>query len=314
VFCVCVFDFRRTCVLLPPDTKQRRIPIMAADLMLLLPPWQPLSGNQTTSEYWEMGLDRQKCTLYRQAISSAICAITQAGTDISVVGVVGAGFGGLVQCVLDVFREAEVQCYVLALDKNPAALAELRRRKRTEKDWISVDIFHMDMRDKQFPKAFIGKVDILVSELLGGFGDNELAPECMIACHRLLTPTGVAIPRSTTSYLAPVNAGSFRRILLNSVDHNDRERWWVHEQNSSKHTDVVLLAEPQPVFSFVYPQKGATLYRSRSISFDTCKPASNLIGKSDSWCHGFMGYFEAELHGQIKVSTLPGRATPYLRE
>ena len=46
--------------------------------------------------------------------------------------------------------------------------------------------------------------DILVSELLGSFGDNELSPECLDGAQRFLAPGGVSIPRAYTSFLAPV--------------------------------------------------------------------------------------------------------------
>lgn len=48
------------------------------------------------------------------------------------------------------------------------------------------------------------QADILVSELLGSFGDNELSPECLDGAQRLLKPDGISIPCSYTSFLAPV--------------------------------------------------------------------------------------------------------------
>ena len=47
---------------------------------------------------------------------------------------------------------------------------------------------------------------MLVSELLGSFGDNELSPECLDGAQRFLKPGGVSIPQSYTSYLAPITA------------------------------------------------------------------------------------------------------------
>jgi protein arginine N-methyltransferase 5 len=214
---------------------------------------------------------------------------------------------------MDATRETKVQSSVFAMDTNSVAVNELRRRKLTEPDWKQVDILDMDMRDDEFVDLYLGKVDILVSELLGGFGDNELAPECLTACKKLLSPTGVSIPSSTTSYLAPVHARDLRRVMLNSENPTNRERWWVHNQHLSRNTDVVLLARPLPVFSFVYPHNECALYRSRCLQF-RCEFAGDHFGKSESWCHGFMGYFEAALHGEVVLSTLPERATPDLQE
>jgi hypothetical protein len=46
--------------------------------------------------------------------------------------------------------------------------------------------------------------DILVSELLGSIGDNELSPECLDGAQRLLRLGGACIPSRYTSYVAPV--------------------------------------------------------------------------------------------------------------
>ena len=67
--------------------------------------------------------------------------------------------------------------------------------------------------------------DVMVSELLGSFGDNELSPECLDGAQRFLAPKGlrglnepggVSIPVDYTSYLAPVAAGK----LWNEAKHS----------------------------------------------------------------------------------------------
>ncbi|KAJ9362209.1 protein methyltransferase RmtC [Paecilomyces variotii] len=50
-------------------------------------------------------------------------------------------------------------------------------------------------------------IDILVSELLGSFGDNELSPECLDGVTHLLNPVhGISIPASYTAHLTPISA------------------------------------------------------------------------------------------------------------
>lgn len=46
-----------------------------------------------------------------------------------------------------------------------------------------VTVISSDMRQWDPPN----KADILVSELLGSFGDNELSPECLDGAQHLLT-------------------------------------------------------------------------------------------------------------------------------
>lgn len=50
------------------------------------------------------------------------------------------------------------------------------------------------------------KADILVSELLGSFGDNELSPECLDGAQHVLKDDGISIPCAYTSYLAPLHS------------------------------------------------------------------------------------------------------------
>lgn len=57
----------------------------------------------------------------------------------------------------------------------------LQERQRTE--WgDNVQLLFGDMRTLSIPE----QVDILVSELLGSFGDNELSPECLDGAMRFL--------------------------------------------------------------------------------------------------------------------------------
>lgn len=58
--------------------------------------------------------------------------------------------------------------------KNPNAIITLKNLIRDNK-WMNVTIIAIDMRDWNSDV----KADIMVSELLGSFGDNELSPECL---------------------------------------------------------------------------------------------------------------------------------------
>lgn len=63
-----------------------------------------------------------------------------------------------------------------------------------------VTIVAADMRQWEAPQ----QADILVSELLGSFGDNELSPECLDGAQKFLRKGGVSIPQSYTSFLQPI--------------------------------------------------------------------------------------------------------------
>ncbi|NEJ84073.1 hypothetical protein GR268_47420, partial [Rhizobium leguminosarum] len=99
----------------------------------------------------------------------------------TVLMVVGAGRGPLVAGALRAAKQAERKLKVYAVDKNPNAVITLRNRKVAE-GWDNVTVVDTDMRVWNAPE----KADILVSELLGSFGDNELSPECLDGAQKFL--------------------------------------------------------------------------------------------------------------------------------
>lgn len=80
------------------------------------------------------------------------------------------------------------------------------------------------------------KADILVSELLGSFGDNELSPECLDGAARFLkgmlkwfvsqaillivlsVADGISIPSSYTAHLAPLSSSKLYNEARSTKD------------------------------------------------------------------------------------------------
>ena len=54
------------------------------------------------------------------------------------------------------------------------------------------------------------RADIIVSELLGSFGDNELSPECLYDAEDLFKPDAISIPSSYTSWIGPLQVRTSR--------------------------------------------------------------------------------------------------------
>lgn len=108
----------------------------------------------------------------------------------------------------------------------PVPFPSLQQRKASE--WKEkVGLLFGDMRSLALPES----ADIVVSELLGSFGDNELSPECLDGAMHFLkrrsspppkSPSpltslvatngvsflanGISIPSSYTAYLAPLSS------------------------------------------------------------------------------------------------------------
>ena len=158
-----------------------------------------------------------------------------------VVAVVGAGRGPLVTRALRASETEGIGIDLWAVEKNPNAYILLQRHNY--EDWQNrVTVVQSDMRSWKGPwrkdasglgpqtfasddnhsasktptslsSIYLNRVmepghtpiDILISELLGSFGDNELSPECLDGVLHLLNPTyGISIPSSYTAYITPI--------------------------------------------------------------------------------------------------------------
>ena len=128
-----------------------------------------------------------------------------AGTDANPIVVMyfGAGRGPLIRKALKAAQRADVKIKVIALDKNPNAIVTLRNMIIDENLEDRVTLFAGDMR-----KIAISDLqgDILMSELLGSFGDNELSPECLNPTSKFLKKGGIFIPYSYTNYVVPITS------------------------------------------------------------------------------------------------------------
>jgi type II protein arginine methyltransferase len=77
------------------------------------------------------------------------------------------------------------------------------------------------------------KIDILISELLGSFADNELSPECLDGVQHLINPVhGISIPASYTAHLSPIAAPKL---------HSDIQNQSISNSNAQETPYVVML-------------------------------------------------------------------------
>lgn len=123
----------------------------------------------------------------------------------------GAGRGPLIRKALKAAKKADVVIKIIALDKNPNAIITLRNMIIDEKLEDKVTLFAGDMRQIAIDDM---QGDILMSELLGSFGDNELSPECLNPTSKFLKKGGIFIPYSYTNYVVPITS----QIIWNEVN------------------------------------------------------------------------------------------------
>jgi protein arginine N-methyltransferase 5 len=202
-------------------------------------PLQPLSDNLESITYEVFEKDPIKYAWYERATAQALKdwhsqkKSTSSENGAVVVAVVGSGRGPLVTRALNASASSGVPVKVYAIEKNPNAYVLLQRRNRDT--WGGrVTVVKTDMRawkGPTLPDGTFGKVDILISELLGSFADNELSPECLDGVQHVLNPQhGISIPSSYTAHFTPLATPRLWQDIhsrSSGVDPNAFEIPWV---------------------------------------------------------------------------------------
>lgn len=201
----------------PPRTPIERFGTGYQDY--LQAPLQPLTVNLESITYEVFEKDPIKYAWYERAVAKALNDWMEqkkptSGPDGTVVvAVVGAGRGPLVTRALRASAATGVRIEMWAVEKNPNAFVLLQRHNENLWDG-AVNLVKSDMRSWKGPHRSDDKdptkhtpIDILISELLGSFGDNELSPECLDGVTHLLNPGhGISIPASYSAHLTPIAA------------------------------------------------------------------------------------------------------------
>ncbi|KAH0569243.1 hypothetical protein GP486_000060 [Trichoglossum hirsutum] len=308
-------------------------------------PLQPLTDNLESVTYEVFERDPVKYDWYGRAINFALSDWIAQGKPTSgsngavVLAVVGAGRGPLVTRALEASDMSGVMVEVWAVEKNPNAFVVLNRHN--EEDWGGkVRVVKSDMRSWKGPwrgdveerDGDWGKVDILVSELLGSFADNELSPECLDGVQHVLNRVathGISIPASYTAHITPIMAPKLHAdisartpsdasapetpyvVMLNAID------FLATIPSNSPHS------HPQPhihqVWEFSHPLPPAILAAAKARrGGSTGGGVGSRDGANDhnarfcnakfrclkrGVCHGLAGYFETVLYGDVELST-----------
>jgi len=155
------------------------------------------------------------------------------------------------------------------------------------------------------------QADILVSELLGSWGDNELSPECLDGAQRFLKEGGISIPCDYTSYLVCLSArrvgdGSHSQLQVPIAAHKVYTDVSTHKEDKALETPYVvllhnhsLLSTIEPLFKFDHPNpacstsQGPDNSRYHKIQF---------VASNTGLMHGFGGYFDSKLYGDVYIS------------
>jgi len=295
----------------PPSTKDE---FERSFYDYLQSPLQPLMDHLESQMYETFEKDPVKYARYEEAIQLALSETPHDKT--SVVMVVGAGRGPLVRATIRAADRANRRVKVYAVEKNPNAVITLRNLHNMLRWGDAVTIVRTDMRFWDAPEL----ADILVSELLGSWGDNELSPECLDGAEKFLKPeTGISIPYEYTSFVQPISTPKLWEDCKGFDETKYMETMYVVKLHRFYSFDI-----SKPVFTFAHPswKKGLDPFTRREHfivengkkgapkllngAIDNSKHTnvsfkSNLTGL----LHGFAGYFEAKLYNDVMISINP---------
>ncbi|CAB4490515.1 Skb1 methyltransferase [Rhizophagus irregularis] len=262
-------------------------------------PLQPLMENLESSTYEIFEKDPVKYALYEKAVYHALLdRVAPESNQITVIMVVGAGRGPLVTRSLQAAEKAKRNVRIYAVEKNPNAFVTLQNMKSQE--WgDKVTIVFGDMRKWKSPE----QADILVSELLGSFGDNELSPECLDGAQKFLKSDGISIPSSYSTFISPLSSSKLHSEVSAYKDLTHFETPYVVMLQS-----VAILAKPQEIWKFEHPNglmiidnEGNPINNYHNTRYS--KITFNV--KNGGILHGIAGYFESVLYKNIIMSILP---------
>ncbi|MEN2496025.1 MAG: Protein arginine N-methyltransferase 5 [Marteilia pararefringens] len=287
---------------------------------VLLEPLQPLTDNMQSEIYSIFEVDETKYNQYRKSISISLKAmhsfIEQKGkkigksSDVESIGddsnsnvvvilVIGPGRGPLVTIVIEESEALEIPIELHAVEKNDFEIPTLEFRNKSE--WNNVvKIHHGDVRSWNFDN----KIHLIVSELLGSFGDNELSPEILDCTQRFISEFGLYIPADSKSYIAPIMSDGLNRAIC-------AEKLSVREGDKylkcyvSYLDQYFLIDEPKEAFHFTHPNLAAIPCYEKYQCLE-------FKAKSDATLHAFAGYFTADLLDGIELSTKPDTHTENL--
>ncbi|KAG0363712.1 hypothetical protein BG005_008082 [Podila minutissima] len=268
-------------------------------------PLQPLQDNLESNTYETFEKDPIKYQQYELAVERALLdrpIPTNGEPDITVIMVVGAGRGPLVNCSLRAAEKAGRNVRVYAVEKNPNAFVTIQNMKANV--WGDrVNIVFSDMRTWKAPE----KADILVSELLGSFGDNELSPECLDGAQKFLKPDGISIPANYTTFVAPMASNKLHSDVATFKDLAHFETSYVVMFKA-----ISLLAQPKPIWIFEHPNRTDIPMDQDPLSnhHNVRSGSIEFTSENSGMLHGVAGYFESVLYKDVMLSINPETHSP----
>ncbi|CDK26930.1 unnamed protein product [Kuraishia capsulata CBS 1993] len=301
---------------------------------LLQQPLQPLQNNLDNATYQTFEKDHVKYESYEKAMVAALMdlanlkkfqhlktvptygttafntsALSQesfASSNRSVsqleklsVLIVGPGRGPLIDRLFASLRFLNLNLdfvNIVAIEKNSNVMVYLSQCNSTR--WLNkVRIFNRDIRKFAPPSGM--RFNLIISELLGSFGCNELSPECLEPVSKMEDPgMSIYIPQSYSSYIAPASSPA----IYGKLEKLDSRKSWNLPYVPLVDSAEILTSRYEKLWTFEYP----SLSRHRSEITVSNRRSNQVLFKCHhkGTLHGLLGHFVAELYNGVIISNL----------
>jgi enediyne biosynthesis protein CalE3 len=233
-----------------------------------------------------MLMDDERMGVYRQAISRVV----KAG---DVVVDVGCGSG-----ILSLLARRAGAKHVYAIESE--AVIEMAKLAAVQNGYQSKMTFFNKM---SFGVELPEKADVIVTETMGTFGYEEgILGSLTDARDRFLKPGGRLIPHSVELILVPVEMPQFYEHVVDfwvngcqGFDFSPIRELTVNNFHILKLHEGTFLADPTRVASTVFTE-------TKLAEIDT---KVSVYASRRGRCHGFAGWFNAELMPGLRISNDP---------
>ncbi|KAH3671690.1 hypothetical protein OGAPHI_000395 [Ogataea philodendri] len=298
-------------------------------------PLQPLSSNLDNATYKVFEQDTAKYECYERAMISALMdliniprfqhvkslpnfgatafntsALTlvekesrstvDPDTECLKILIVGPGRGPLIERLFAAIKFLNLDLHkvqITAVEKNPTVMVYLSQRNQDF--WNNkVDIINADIRTWQPKTASQSGFNLVVSELLGSFGCNELSPECLYAVESYCDISNcIFIPKEYSSFAAPAISPSIYTKLLEGTDSDRFHKCYVPLCDQYD----ILSSKYSKLWTFQHPLPNKNTKRQAHTTLK-CHRKGTI--------HGLLGFFHAELYNGIVISNCPTGSGP----
>lgn len=219
--------------------------------------------------------------------------------------VVGPGRGPLIKRLFNAIDKLHLNMdyiNITTVEKNPNVIIYLEERNRER--WNNrVSIYNCDVR--QWKPSYVAEngFHLVISEMLGSFGCNELAPECIDSIRRYCDRENcIFIPQEFSSYVAPVISPSLYSKVCRSKQNERFDKAYLPVWDEAD----IMSTEYAKVWTFntrAYPMaKDYNIFDNKHN-----KRQAHVILKCHrkGTIHGLIGYFSAILYKKVQISTCP---------